>query len=504
MVLTEKPALGDDLEALPGSLPENDQGGFFMLQPLSDSDHSGQSGFQKIVDGFLLQSGLPFAGVLSSEKIERIFRKHGGLFGKDGIYNTSIVLWAFLGQVLRDGKEASCQFAVAGIISFCLQVGRTAPTKDTGDYCRARAKLSEPALRELSAEITNEAEQQADAAWLWKERHAKLADGFTFTMPDTEKNQAEFPHPRTQTKGVGLPIARCVAILSLATAMVMDVVLGPYKGKETGESALLRQMMASLMAGDVVVFDRYYCSFMMIALLLNHRVDVCARLHHLRRADFRKGRRLGKYDHVIVWTRPACPLWMDEATYATIPATLELRELRYAIVEKGKRTKSITVVTTLTDVDAYTKEDIAELYGYRWSSELDIRSIKDSLNLGHVRCKSPDMVRIEFRTTFLAYNLIRLTAASAALRSNQKPRTISFTSTCQFVLAGWAVHVSGLMTPAAMRKESDELMKRIAACRVGDRPGRLEPRVIKRRRHGYPLMQKPRHVLRAELRKHCT
>ena len=478
-----------------------------MRQPVSDSDNSGNAGFQKIVDGFLLQPGLPFAGVLSSEKINRIFRKHRGLFGGSGIYNTAIVLWAFLGQVLRDGKEASCQAAVAGIISFCLQVERDAPTEDTGDYCRARAKLSEPALRELSAEIANEAEQQADAAWLWKGRHAKLVDGFTFTMPDTEKNQAKFPHPRTQTKGVGLPIARCVAILSLVTAMVMDVVLGPYKGKETGELALLRQMMASLMAGDVVVFDRYYCSFMMIAQLLNHRVDVCARLHHLRRADFRKGRRLGKYDHVIVWTRPDRPSWMDESTYATIPATLELRELRelrYVIVEKGKRTKSITVVTTLTDIDAYTKEDIAELYGYRWSSELDIRSIKDSLNLGHVRCKSPEMVRIEFRTTFLAYNLIRLTAASAASRSNQKPRTISFTSTCQFVLAGWAVHASGLMSPKALHNESAELLERIAQCRVGNRPGRLEPRVIKRRRHGYPLMKKPRNVLRAELRKHCT
>ena len=195
---------------------------------------------------------------------------------------------------------------------------------------------------------------------------------------------------------------------------------------------------------------------------------------------------------------------MNDETYAAIPERLELRELRYAVVEKGKRTKSITVVTTLTDVDAYTKEDIAELYGYRWSSELDIRSIKDSLNLGHVRCKSPDMVRIEFRTTFLASNLIRLTGAAAALRCKRKPRTVSFTSTCQFVLAGWAVHASGLMTRDAMQKESDELLKRIAACRVGDRPGRLEPRVIKRRRHGYPLMQKPRDVLRAELRKHCT
>ena len=385
-----------------------------------------------------------------------------------------------------------------------MQVGRDAPTEDTGDYCRARAKLSEPALRELNSEIASDAEQQVDEAWLWIGRHAKLVDGFTFTMPDTEKNQAEFPHPRTQKKRVGLPIARSVAILSLATAIVMDVVFGPYKGKETGELALLRQMTASLMAGDVVVFDRYYCSFMMIAQLWSQNVDVCARLHHLRRADFRKGHRLGKDDHLIVWTKPPKPSWMNEETYVTIPETLELRELRYAIVEKGKRTELITVVTTLTDVDAYTKEDIAELYGHRWSSELDIRSIKDSLNLGHVRCKSPEMVRIEFRTTILAYNLIRLSAGSAAMRSKQKPRTISFTSTCQFVLSGWAVHASGLMSQEALQKECDELLKRIAECRVGDRPGRLEPRVIKRRRHGYPLMQKPRDVLRAELRKHCT
>jgi hypothetical protein len=243
---------------------------------------------------------------------------------------------------------------------------------------------------------------------------------------------------------------------------------------------------------------------MMLAQLFSQQVDVCARLHHLRHADFRKGRRLGKYDHLIVWTRPKKPSWMDDETYASIPAKLELRELRYAIVEKGRRTKSITVVTTLTDIDAYSKEDIAELYGYRWNSELDIRSIKDTLNLRHVRCKSPKMVRLEFRMTFLAYNLIRLTAASAALRSQQKPRSISFTGTCQFVLAGWGMRASGLTEQDAQRWESDQLLKRIARCRVGDRPGRIEPRVIKRRRHRYPLMQEPRAVLIARLRKHCT
>ena len=415
-----------------------------------------------------------------------------------------IVVWAFLSQVLKDGKEASCQSAVARIVSHCLEVGVEPPTADTGDYCKARAKLSLKALHELSNEVAADLEQRADETWSWKKRHAKLIDGFTVTMPATPENEAEFPHPRTQRKGVGLPIARAVAILSLATAAVMDAAIGPYQGKETGESALLRSLLPSLLAGDIAVFDRYYCSFMMIAQLWSQNVDVCARLHHLRRADFRKGHRLGKDDHLIVWTKPPKPSWMNEETYVTIPETLELRELRYAIVEKGKRTELITVVTTLTDVDAYTKEDIAELYGHRWSSELDIRSIKDSLNLGHVRCKSPEMVRIEFRTTILAYNLIRLSAGSAAMRSKQKPRTISFTSTCQFVLSGWAVHASGLMSQEALQKECDELLKRIAECRVGDRPGRLEPRVIKRRRHGYPLMQKPRDAPRDELRTHCT
>jgi hypothetical protein len=170
----------------------------------------------------------------------------------------------------------------------------------------------------------------------------------------------------------------------------MDLATGPYKGKETGESALLRSLLGSLAAGDIVVMDRYYCSFMMIALLLSQGTHTCARKHHLRHSDFRRGKRLGKYDHLIVWTRPQRPTWMDEETYARIPETLILRELRFNIVEPGRRTHAIDIITTLTDADEYTKEDIAELYGFRWNSELDIRSIKSNLNLAHVRCKSPE------------------------------------------------------------------------------------------------------------------
>jgi hypothetical protein len=470
--------------------------------------HSGgtrQPGFRQVVDAFLGGDGLPFAEILSAERIERVFARHNCRFGLQGIYTTAIMVWSFLSQVLRDGKEASCQAAVARIVSYCELSGRVAPTEDTGDYCRARAKLSEAALHDLSCEVAQELEQAADPSWLWRgEHHAKLIDGFTFTMPDTPKNQAQYPQHPGQQPGIGLPIARAVAILSLATACVLDLAIGPYQGKETGESALLRSMLDQLALGDVAVFDRYYCSFMLIALLQQRGVHVCARRHQRRHADFRRGTQLDRHDHLIVWTRPARPAWMDEETYASIPETLELREIRYHIVERGRRTRTIDIITTYLDPDQYSKQDLAELYGFRWNSELDIRSIKASLNLVHVRCKSPEMVRRELWTTMLAYNLIRTTAAGAAWLHDKQPRQISFTSTCQYVLASWMQLSTGRMDSARWEHYLRRILQQIAACLVANRPGRLEPRVLKRRRHGYPLMRKSRSELRKELRRTCT
>jgi hypothetical protein len=195
---------------------------------------------------------------------------------------------------------------------------------------------------------------------------------------------------------------------------------------------------------------------------------------------------------------------MDEATYAQIPEQLVLREIRYHIVEPGRRTKTIDVITTLVDADEYAKEEIAELYGFRWNSELDIRSIKSNLNLAHVRCKSPQMVHREVWTTLLGYNLIRTTAAGAALVHGKQPRQLSFTTTCQYVLASWMQLSAGLVAESMLKDYLMLMLKQIAAREVANRPGRLEPRVLKRRRHGYKLMQKPRDVLRRELRKRCT
>lgn len=475
-----------------------------MSMDVPNYPHRSSRSFRKVVDAFLAGAGLSFSNVLSAQRIQRIFEKHGNLFGLHGVYSTAIMLWSFLGQVLRDRKEASCQAAVARVVIYCQQTGIDPPSEDTGDYCKARAKLSEAALRDLTREVAAELEDSADETWLWKGRHAKLIDGFTFTMPDTPQNQAEYPQQKAQAPGVGQPIARAVAILSLATAGILDIAIGPYKGKKTGEPALLRTILDSLHEGDIAVMDRYYCSFMMIVLLLSQGTQTCARKHHRRHSDFRRGRRLGKYDHIIVWTRPPRPEWMDEATYALIPEMLELREIRYNVVEKGRRTKTIDVITTLTDDREYTKEEIAELYGFRWNAELDIRSIKDSLNLGHVRCKSPGMVRREVWTTLLGYNLIRTTTASAALMHDKKPRQISFTSACQYILASWMLTSCGLIDLRYIDTHYRTIFKQIARCEVANRPGRLEPRVVKKRPKPYKLMQKPRDVLRQELRKSCT
>lgn len=470
-----------------------------MRGSLSDFDRGGGSRFQRIVETFLAQPGLPFAQVLSAERIERVFARHGNQFGVGAVYSTALMVWSFLGQVLRDGKEASCQAAVARVVVHQQQSGGTVPTSDTGDYCRARAKLSEFALHDLATEVAAELEAQAPAAWLWKGRHAKLVDGFTFTMPDTPDNQAAYPQHTAQKPGLGFPIARACAVLSLATTGLLELKLGPYSGKETGEPALLRELLDSFDPDDLLVADRCYCSFLMIGLFLLRRVDVCVRRHQARHTDFRRGKRLGKHDHLIVWAKPPRPQWMDAVLYEALPDELPLRELEFQVVEPGRRSRKITIITTLTDAQVYTKAEIAALYGFRWNAELDLRSIKQALNLGHVRCKSPAMVRRELWTTLLGYNLIRTTSATAARLHDLLPRQISFTATCQQLLATWMLFGGEAIAPSDHEARCRGLLKRIAQCQVANRPGRIEPRELKRRRHGYKLMQQPRPILRARL-----
>jgi putative transposase len=470
-----------------------------IMTSLSVARTSHKNDFSVIADSFLNTPGLPFASVLEAESIQRVFHEEDGLFAQDDVYSTEIVLWAFLAQTLREGKGVACASAVAEIATHLLQTGQRPPSGDTGDYCRARAKLKLTALQCLARDSADDLETAAPTPWLWKGLHTKLVDGFTFTMPDTPENQEQFPQIGAQRPGVGLPIARACAVLSLATASLCDLAIGPYEGKETGETALLRQLLETFDKNEVVVFDRYYCSFMMLALLSLHGLHVCARLHQIRHSDFRRGRRLGPGDHLITWTRPQRPAWMSSEQYGQIPDTLTLREVKFTVQVPGYRARTITIITTLTDPCAYCREDLAELYSFRWNAELDIRQIKQTLHLDHVRCKSPEMVRRELWVTLLAYNLIRKVIATSAAVHRKQPRHLGFTLACQSILASWMIISTGSCRDG--RTLTAMILARIAANEVANRPGRIEPRVLKRRRHRYPLMQRSRGQLRAELRK---
>ena len=458
--------------------------------------------FSNAIGGFLGQPGLPFANVLTEDRIHRVFSKHHGLFGDT--YTTAIVLWAFMSQVLRDGKEAACQSAVSRISSHLQAITGVGVDPDTRDYCRSRAKLPEQALRALAGDVARGCEEGIEAKYLFKGRHAKLIDGSSFTMPDTAKNQAGYPQNSAQKPGIGFPIARFVVVVSLATACVIDAAIGKYAGKQTGETALLRNLLDCFAPGDVAVADRLYGNYWITALLMACGADVCFRKHQARLTNFRKGKRLGKDDHLVTWTLPPRPEWMSEGFYQSMPKSIKLREIRYMVTEPGRKQQPFIIVTTMFEENGkqeVTYEEIAQLFAFRWSVELDIRSIKTHLNLNHLRCKSPEMVRREFWTTILAYNAIRMTAVTAGQLEDVAPRTISFVSTCDYVLAAWDLIALEFLMGAALHAYCIGQLKKITKCTVGDRPGRFEPRVKKKRDTTYRLMMQSRQELRQRLAK---
>src|SRR3954468_558988 len=460
-------------------------------------------GFDLVRRSLLQAPGLPFADTLSAEQIQHAFDAEDVHFGDDddqAVYTPPVTLWAMLSQMLFTAEQRSCVAAVVRVAAFYALLGREACSTNTGAYCRARAKVPEGVVRRLTLHVARDCEAQVPAAWRWKGREVRVVDGTTFSMPDTAENQAEYPQSTSQAEGLGFPILRAVALCSLATGMVMALACGPYAGKETGETALLRTLFAALSRGDVVLADRYFGGWFMLALLQASGVDFVSRLHQLRTADFQRGRRLGKGDHVVRWPKPGRPEWMDQETYDRLPQQLEVREVHVNIDVPGFRTESLVVVTSLLDPKDYSRDDLASLYRRRWVVELHIRDIKTAMKLEVLRCKTPAMVRQELWTGSLVYNLIRQSILQSAHEAERQPDELSFTATMQLLANTYlvaAVVVDG--TRAAAEPLVTLRVVHGGSHRVGNRPDRVEPRAVKRRPKAHPLLTKPRAQARAAL-----
>jgi len=453
--------------------------------------------FRHFLRGFLQDDGARFREVLTEEQIEQTARQQNLSFGTGAgdIFSVPLTLWAFVTQAVSESK--SCLAAVARVLAWLTKLGRAVCSAGTGAYCKARAKLTELFLRCLACAAGRQLEDQALDSWRWHGKRVVLVDGSTLSMPDTPANQQAYPQARSQRPGVGFPILRWVALVGLATAAVLDSAFAPYRGKETGETALFRTMLASLRPGDVVLADRYYCSYWLVALVQACGVDVVFRKHQRRHTDFRCGRRLGRNDHIVTWTKPQRPQWMDQETYDAIPETLALREMRKNVTTPGYRAKELVVVTTLRDDQAYATDDILELYHERWHAEIDLRSIKTQMKMEILRCKTPAMVRKEIWAHLLAYNLVRKVMAQAAQEHDITPRQISFAGAMQILneFRASLLHAAAAELPELTRR----ILAAIAHHRVGNRPGRCEPRKVKRRPKGYSRLLQSRAKERAQL-----
>lgn len=451
---------------------------------------------QTLVDSFVNHPDLPFHDVLSAEDVQHVFDEAGQHFatGVDDVYTPAVVLAAWLWQCLSGVK--SCVAAVARVAALRVALGLPPCSAATGAYCKARAKLSEDVLRKLTLKLGHDLEANALPAWRWHGRRVLLVDGTGATMADTAANQAAFPQNAQQQPGCGWPLMRLVVLLTFATAGLVGAALGPSEGKESGETALFRTLLDQLLAGDVVVADRYYCSYFLVALLQQRGVAVAFRLHQRRQVDYTRATRLGPGDHQVCWPKPDRPEWMDEATYASLPNQLTVRLVAVRVLQPGFRTRRLTLATTLLDAAAYSAADVGELYRSRWHVELDIRSIKQTLKMEHLSCKTPEQVRKEVWVHLLGYNLIRKVMAQAAWESGKQPRELSFAGAVQTVEACRGLWVNGAVDVLSAGRA---VLSAVAFRTVGNRPDRVEPRVVKRRPKPFKHLRRPRKEARAAL-----
>jgi Transposase DDE domain len=427
-----------------------------------------------------------FFNLLTSEqlldKVESLLPEH-----RERVFPPTEALSMFLAQALS--ADRSCQKAVDEAAVKRLVAGLPQCSTHTGAYCRARKRLPLDMVSTLMCYVGRWITVQAPESWHWQGRPVRLVDGTTVVMPDTPANQAAYPQSRSQKPGLGFPLCRLVGIVCLGSGAVLNAAIGRYKGKGGDEQSLLRSVLQTLERGDLLVGDAYYATYFLLCELRERGVDAVFEQHGSRTTDFRLAQRLGARDHLIVLHKPVKkPDWMTSVDYEHAPESLTVRELRTG----GK-----TLVTTLLCPKQTSKSDLKSLYQSRWHVELDLRNIKTTLGMERLGCLTPAMARKEIWVYLLAYNLIRLMMAQAALIAYRLPRQLSFKHTVQMWIA-WTQYGHGI----DHGKNLYGLFVLIAQQRAGERPGRIEPRALKRRRKPYPMLITTRALARAHVQKY--
>lgn len=444
----------------------------------------------QFADASLSELSMAFAPFIPQDCIQM---QGCGEKGRLRCYTPLITFWAFLSQSFN--PMVSCREAVRKIqaASTIKDKKHKELSSDTSGYSQARHRLPCAVLQTAHWHLAAKLKENINASEFWHSRPVKIVDGTSASMPDTPENQAVYPQPSEQKPGCGFPSMKIVGIFSLETGGWDAFAKGNL---HDSERTLFRNLFEHFVPNDICVGDRGFCSYCDIHLLKEQGVDTVFRLGARRSSDFRKGKHLGKNDHLVEWERPnARPEWISADIWEGIPETMTLREVKVNIEEKGFRVKTFVVVTTLLNPIEYPAADLANIYIRRWSIELYFRDIKISMAMDVFRCKTPEMVHKELMMHIIAYNLIRLVMRTAADAYGAPLTRLSFKGTLD-TLRQWLPALAAVFN---RRGEYYRIFNLMLKCIADDivplRPNRSEPRAKKRRPKKYHLLNKPRHEM---------
>ena len=406
------------------------------------------------------------------------------------VFFLSRVFWCFVWQVLQ--PRTSCRAVVRQVQAFCETEQRRFD-ESTSAYCQARARLPVGCLQQALSDSATAADRlslQGVADWT---RPIKVVDASSVRLPDTAANRKCYPYPSGQRPGCGFPVMQLCGLYSLASGAILNTVQSPWSASEV---RLFKDLWAELQAGDILMGDRPFGAYVLLALLPLRGVDVVTRLHQGRRFRPRDGRRIGPGEWLVTWIKPPQrPDYLSTEEWAAVPETITVRIIHVRVQEKGFRTRELWISTTLLDPIAYPAERIAQLYRRRWDMELCFRDLKTTMGMEELRCRTPAMAHKELLAFLVAHNFMRCLIAQAA-SAHQVCRTrISFKGA---VDAARSFHQA--IRLARSQRHANRLYRRLLEILASDlvplRPGRYEPRALKRRRKPYALLTKHRHCYR--------
>lgn len=422
----------------------------------------------------------------------RLAQQDEGAHSRDRRWNFRLTFWTFLWQVAQAG--VSCREAVRQAQALCRIQGRRLPPNENSPYCQARAGLPKEPLQEIHDGLVAEADTAIATKDLWCGRRVNIVDGCTATAADTPANQKKYPQQSVQKVGCGYPILRIVTLLSLTTGLITAWAVGHWRQSEM--VLLMRYLWENLQPGEVLLADRGFCNWGLLALCLQRKVDAVFRVKGSRRRDFRYGKRLSRDERLVRWVKPKTPaLTLTAAQWASLPAVLTLRLVRCRMSVPGFRTQKIIVATTLLDSLNFPPEALSYLYYRRWAMELTLRNIKITLQMDHLSCKTPENLDREIYFHFLVHNLVRRLMLEAARRHHVPLERVSFAGS----LATARRFSEALLQARTQRCRKQLLMdlfRLLANDLVPNRPGRREPRAVKRRPKPYPQLMRNRHNFR--------